>query len=136
MVHRYIKFLYVQNLMAHSGAASHPSSHPPMGAAMAAAFASNGMVPPLPPHSAAGFTPGALPSSSSAAVTAAANAHLLALSQSAGLLQTPPLVQQMFGIRGITPGNLASVALAGLNNKDDSRRSGDRSSSGNTDYYP
>ena len=114
--------------MAHSGAGgSHPSAHPPMGPAMAAAIAANGLVPPLPPHSGSGFTPGALPSTSSSAV---ANAHLLALTQNAGLLQTPPLAQHMFGIRGMAPGNLASVALSNLNSRDESRRSGERSSSG------
>ena len=119
--------------MAHSGSGAHSSGQPPMTAAMAAAFA-NGMVPPLPPHSGAGFTPGALPSSSVAA-TAAANAHhLLALSQSAGLLQTPPLSQHMFGIRGVAPGNPASAALASLNNKDELRRA-ERSSSGTISFY-
>ena len=116
--------------MTHSANNPHPS-HPPIGAAMAAAFAANGMVPPpLPSHSAAGFTPGGLPSSSAAA-SAAANAHLLALTQSAGLLQQqPPLAQQMLGVRGMNSGNPVSGHFLGLNHKDDVRRAGERSSSG------
>lgn len=112
--------------MAHSGGGPH-SSHPQIGAAMAAALAANGMVPPsLPPSSISGFTQAGLPSSS-----ATANAHLLALSQSAGLLQQPPpLSQHMLGIRGMGPGIPVSGHHLNLNHKDDLRRSGERSSSG------